>query len=145
MSGPSTPSFQDVLLRVKESADIVAIVSQYVPLRRAGSRYTGMCPFHNDRHPSMNVNPRMGIYKCFACGAGGDVIKFVQEFEKIGFLEALKQVASKAGVAIPENFATGNKEDADKTALVLQANQIALQVYNEIGRASCRVRVLAGV
>jgi DNA primase catalytic core len=131
MSGPSTPSFQDVLLRVKESADIVAIVSQYVPLRRAGSRYTGMCPFHNDRHPSMNVNPRMGIYKCFACGAGGDVIKFVQEFEKIGFLEALKQVASKAGVVIPENFAAGNKDDADKTALVLQANQIALQVYNE--------------
>ncbi len=131
MSGSSTASFQDVLLRVKESADIVAIVSQYVPLRRAGSRYTGMCPFHNDRHPSMNVNPRMGIYKCFACGAGGDVIKFVQEFEKIGFLEALKQVASKAGVAIPENFAAGTKDDADKTALVLQANQIALQVYNE--------------
>jgi DNA primase len=127
----SAPSFQDILLRVKESADIVAVVSQYVPLKRAGARYTGVCPFHNDRHPSMNVNPRMGIYKCFACGAGGDVIKFVQEFEKIGFIEALKQVAAKAGVAIPENFAAGNKDDADKTALVLQANQIALQVYNE--------------
>jgi DNA primase catalytic core len=129
-SSPST-TFQDVLLRVKEGADIVAVVGQYVPLRRAGSRYVGMCPFHNDRHPSMNVNPRMGIYKCFACGAGGDAIKFVQEFEKIGFIEALKQVASRAGIAIPENFAAGNKDDADKTALVLQANQIALQVYNE--------------
>jgi DNA primase catalytic core len=90
-----------------------------------------VCPFHNDRHPSMNVNPRMGIYKCFACGAGGDVIKFVQEFEKLSFVEALRQVATKAGIAIPENFGAGNKEDADKTALVLQANQIALQVYTE--------------
>jgi len=130
MSAPN-PTFQDVLLRVKEGADIVAIVSQYVPLRRAGSKYVGMCPFHNDRHPSMNVNPRMGIYKCFACGAGGDVIKFVQEFEKLGFAEALRQVASKAGIAVPENFGAGNKEDADKSALVLQANQIALQVYTE--------------
>jgi DNA primase catalytic core len=127
----STPTFQDVLLRVKEGADIVAVVGQYVPLRRAGSRYVGMCPFHNDRHPSMNVNPRMGIYKCFACGAGGDAIKFVQEFEKIGFIEALKQVAAKAGIAIPENFAAGNKDDGDRVALVLQANQLALQAYTE--------------
>jgi DNA primase len=129
MSSPS--SLQDVLLRVKETADIVAIVGQYVPLKRAGSRYVGVCPFHNDRHPSMNVNPRMGIYKCFACGAGGDAIKFVQEFEKIGFIEALKQVAAKAGVPVPENFAAGKKEDGDRTALVLAANQIALQAYTE--------------
>ncbi len=131
MSTASAPTFQDILLRVKEGADIVTIVSQYVPLRRAGSKYVGVCPFHNDRHPSMNVNPRMGIYKCFACGAGGDVIKFVQEFEKIGFAEALRQVAGKAGIAVPENFGAGSREDADKTALVLQANQIALQVYTE--------------
>lgn len=130
-SASSTPTFQDILLRVKEGADIVTIVSQYVPLRRAGSKYVGVCPFHNDRHPSMNVNPRMGIYKCFACGAGGDVIKFVQEFEKIGFAEALRQVAGKAGIAVPENFGAGSREDGDKTALVLQANQIALQVYTE--------------
>src|SRR5690606_377002 len=129
---PMPPSsLQDVLLRVKESADIVAVVGQYVPLKRIGSRWAGVCPFHNDRHPSMNVNPRLGIYKCFACGAGGDVIKFVQEFEKLGFVEALREVAAKAGIAIPENFGAGSREDADKTALVLQANQIALQVYNE--------------
>ena len=124
-------SLQDVLLRVKEGADIVQIVGQYVPLKRSGSRYLGMCPFHNDRHPSMNVNPRMGIYKCFACGAGGDAIKFVQEFERVGFVEALRLVAAKAGIAIPENLALSDKGDSDKTALVVQANQIALQVYVE--------------
>ena len=113
----ATESFQDILTRVKEGADIVAIVSQYVPLRRAGARYVGVCPFHNDRHPSMNVNPRLGIYKCFACGAGGDAIKFVQEFEKLGFVEALRQVAAKAGIAVPETFGAGKKEDTDRTAL----------------------------
>ncbi len=127
----SNASFQDVLLKVKEGADIVSIIGQYVSLKRAGARYVAVCPFHNDRHPSMNVNPRMGIYKCFACGAGGDVIKFVQEFEKIGFIEALKQVAAKSGIAIPETFAAGNKENSDKTAAVLEANRIALQVYVE--------------
>ncbi len=124
-------ALQDVLLRVKEGADIVQIVGQYVPLKRAGSRYLGLCPFHNDRHPSMNVNPGMGIYKCFACGAGGDAIKFVQEYEKLGFVEALRLVASKAGIPIPENFSFGEKGDADKTAAVVQANAIALQVYVE--------------
>ncbi len=104
-------SLQDVLLRVKEGADIVQIVGQYVPLKRSGSRYLGVCPFHNDRHPSMNVNPRMGIYKCFACGAGGDAIKFVQEFERVGFVEALRLVAAKAGIAIPENLALSDKGD----------------------------------
>lgn len=127
----SDASFQDVLLKVKEGADIVAVIGQYVSLKRAGSRYVAVCPFHNDRHPSMNVNPRMGIYKCFACGAGGDVIKFVQEFEKIGFIDALKLVAGKAGIAIPENFAPGGRGDSDKTAAVLEANRIALQVYVE--------------
>ena len=124
-------TLQDVLLRVKEGADIVQIVGQYVSLKRAGSKYLGVCPFHNDRHPSMNVNPRMGIYKCFACGAGGDAIKFVQEFEKVGFVEALRLVAAKAGIPIPENLAVGDREGADKTAAIVQANQIALQVYVE--------------
>ncbi len=124
-------SLQDILLRVKEAADIVQIVGQYVPLKRAGSKYLGVCPFHNDRHPSMNVNPRMGIYKCFACGAGGDAIKFVQEFERVGFVEALRLVAGKAGIAIPENLSLGDKGDSDKTAMVVQANQIALQIYVE--------------
>jgi DNA primase len=124
-------SFQDVLLKVKEGADIVQIVGQYVSLKRAGSVYKGVCPFHNDRDPSMNVNPRMGIYKCFACGAGGDAIKFVQEFEKLGFVEALRLVASKAGIAIPDTFGAGDKGGGEQTAAVMQANQIALQVYTE--------------
>ena len=110
------------------------VIGQYVPLRKAGSRYLGLCPFHHDRSPSLNVTPQMGIYKCFACGAGGDVLKFVQEYEKLDFFDALKIVASRAGVAIPEHLAF-SKDAADKGAgaasQALAANQLACQLYQE--------------
>ena len=80
----------------------------------------------------MNVTPQMGIYKCFACGAGGDVLKFVQEYEKLDFIDALKTVASNAGVAIPENILfSKDDEDKGKASQALAANQIACQLYQE--------------
>jgi DNA primase len=129
---PLTSTLRDIILQVKENADIVQVIGQYVPLKKAGSRYLGLCPFHHDRSPSMNVTPQMGIYKCFACGAGGDVLKFVQEYEKLDFLDALKIVAEKAGVAIPEHIAF-SKDDADKgkASQALAANQLACQLYQE--------------
>ncbi len=128
----SQTSLRDIILQVKENADIVQIIGQYVPLKKAGSRYLGLCPFHHDRKPSMNVTPQMGIYKCFACGAGGDVLKFVQEYEKLDFLDALKAVAARAGVTIPEHLVF-SKDDGDKgkASQALAANQLACQVYRE--------------
>jgi hypothetical protein len=127
-----TATLRDIILQVKENADIVQVIGQYVPLKKAGSRYLGLCPFHHDRSPSMNVTPQMGIYKCFACGAGGDVLKFVQEYEKLDFLDALKIVAARAGVNIPEHIAF-SKDDADKgkSSQALSANQVACQLYQE--------------
>jgi DNA primase catalytic core len=135
-----TSTLRDIILQVKENADIVGIIGQYVPLKKAGSRYVGLCPFHHDRSPSMNVTPQMGIYKCFACGAGGDVLKFVQEYEKLDFLDALKIVASRAGVNIPEHIAF-SKDDADKgkSSQALAANQLACQLYQEELAASPEV------
>lgn len=129
---PLSSSLRDIVLQVKENADIVQIIGQYVPLKKSGSRYLGLCPFHHDRSPSLNVTPQMGIYKCFACGAGGDVLKFVQEYEKLDFLDALKLVASRAGIAIPEHIAF-SKDDADKgkASQALAANQLACQLYQE--------------
>ncbi|HKP96157.1 MAG TPA: DNA primase [Fibrobacteria bacterium] len=125
-------SLRDIILQVKENADIVMIIGQYVPLKKAGARYLGLCPFHHDRSPSMNVTPQMGIYKCFACGAGGDVLKFVQEYEKLDFIDALKTVASRAGVAIPENILfSKDDEDKGKAGQALAANQLACQLYQE--------------
>ena len=71
--------------RVKDSADIVEIVSAYTELRRAGERYVGLCPFHDERTPSFSVDSREKLYYCFGCEAGGDVFRFVQEKEGLGF------------------------------------------------------------
>ncbi|MDQ3002465.1 MAG: DNA primase [Fibrobacterota bacterium] len=127
-----TSTLRDIILQVKENADIVQIIGQYVPLKKAGARYLGLCPFHHDRSPSMNVTPQMGIYKCFACGAGGDVLKFVQEYEKLDFIDALKTVAARAGVNIPENILfTKDDEDKGRASQALAANQLACQFYQE--------------
>jgi len=96
--------------QVKAQVDIVRIVGEYVKLRRIGARYLGLCPFHTEKTPSFNVNPNIGIYKCFGCGVGGDVIKFVQEIESLTFWEALKSLAERNGIPIPERR---ERPDAD--------------------------------
>lgn len=85
--------------RVKAAVDAVALISTYVPLRRSGARWTGRCPFHDDRSPSFSVSPE-GFFKCFGCGVGGDVIRFVELKEGLGFRDALARVAEFAGVPL---------------------------------------------
>lgn len=80
---------------IKEKADIVEIISQYLPLEKQGKEYVGVCPFHDDHSPSMRVSPDKQIFKCFACGAGGDAIGFVSKYEKISFVDAVAKVAAR--------------------------------------------------
>ena len=91
---------QEKLMEIRERADIVDIISLYVPLERRGRNYFGVCPFHDDHNPSMSVSPQKQIYKCFVCGATGNVFTFVMEYEQISFLEAVKFVASKVGIDV---------------------------------------------
>ncbi len=86
--------------RVRARLNIVDVVSRRVPLKRAGKDYKGVCPFHDDKSPSMHVSPNMGIYKCFACGAGGDAFKFVMEFHRVDFKEALTLLAEEVGIEL---------------------------------------------
>ena len=88
--------------RVLAAADIVDVVEHYVELKKAGRAFVGLCPFHDDSRPSMRVNPDMQIFKCFACGKGGDAISFVREFERVGFMEALEVLAKRYHIEIPE-------------------------------------------
>ncbi len=88
----------DTVERVKDAADIVEIVSAYTDLRRTGERYTGLCPFHEERTPSFSVDPREKLYYCFGCEAGGDVFRFVQDKEGLGFGEAVEALADRYGV-----------------------------------------------
>ena len=90
----------DTIARIKESVSIVDVISEYVSLTPHGKNYFGICPFHDDNNPSMSVSAEKGIYKCFSCGATGNVFKFVQDFEKISFREAVGKIAGKAGIEV---------------------------------------------
>jgi DNA primase len=92
---------------IKEKADIVELIADHIPVKRAGASYVAKCPFHNDTKPSMHISSQKGIYKCFACGAGGDVFKFWSEYHNKDFSETLKDLALKYGVTLnqhPENI-----------------------------------------
>jgi len=88
--------------RVKQQADIVRVIGEYVRLKKTGANFTGLCPFHQEKTPSFAVHPVKQIYHCFGCGVGGDVFKFVMEMEKCSFPEAIRVVAEKCGIAIPK-------------------------------------------
>ncbi|MEO6807942.1 MAG: DNA primase [Isosphaeraceae bacterium] len=96
----SSHQSESTLAAIKAAVDIVALVGEYLPLHRAGSKYKALCPFHNDHNPSLELNPDRQSYKCWSCGAGGDVIDFVQNYERVEFPEALRMLADRAGVAL---------------------------------------------
>ncbi len=111
-------SFAD---RVKQQADIVRVVGEYVRLKKSGQNFTGLCPFHGEKSPSFAVHPVKQIFHCFGCGKGGDVFSFVMEMEKCQFPEALRLVAEKCGIAIPKPKASSpeeRKENQQRAALV---------------------------
>jgi DNA primase len=107
--------------KVKQQADIVRVVGEYVQLKKAGQNYRGLCPFHSEKTPSFNVHPTKQIYHCFGCGQGGDVFKFVMEMEKCAFPEAIRIVAEKCGIALPkpkERSPEERKENQQRAVLV---------------------------
>ena len=87
---------------IREAADIVEVVGDYVRLKRTGNNFVGLCPFHDEKTPSFNVTPKLGIYKCFGCDASGDIFSFVMEMEGVGFQEALRTLAERYGISLPE-------------------------------------------
>jgi len=111
-------SFAD---RVKQQADIVRVVGEYVRLKKTGQNFSGLCPFHSERTPSFAVHPVKQIYHCFGCGVGGDVFKFVMEMEKCAFPESIRIVAEKCGIAMPaprERSPEERRENQQRSALV---------------------------
>ncbi len=87
---------------IRDAADLVEVVSDYVKLKKVGSSYKGLCPFHEEKTPSFHVTPRLRIYKCFGCGASGDVFNFIMEMEGVGFTEALRSLAERYQISLPE-------------------------------------------
>ena len=87
---------------VREAADIVEVIGEHVALRRSGARYMGLCPFHGEKTPSFSVNPQEQLFYCFGCGARGDVFSFVMQHEHVDFPEALKMLAARYHITLPD-------------------------------------------
>ncbi|HEX7653509.1 MAG TPA: DNA primase, partial [Verrucomicrobiae bacterium] len=97
MSGFLSPDTRE---RIRAASDIVDIIGGYLPLKKAGANFVALCPFHKEKSPSFNVNPHKQIFHCFGCGKGGDVFKFVQEYENIGFMDAIRRLADRARIPL---------------------------------------------
>ncbi len=102
---------EQLIQQVQQATDIIDLIGQYVALTRKGKEFLGLCPFHADKRPSMNVSPTKQIFKCFSCGAGGDVFKFLSLYEKCSFPEAVELLADKANIPLPKDGAPANNAE----------------------------------
>lgn len=120
----------DLIEEVRMKNDIVDVISGYVRLQKKGSSYFGLCPFHNEKSPSFSVSREKQMYYCFGCGAGGNVFTFLMEYENFSFVEALRSLAERAGVELPEmEYSKEAKEKADLRTTILAVNKMAAQYF----------------
>jgi DNA primase len=120
----------DDVLRVREQTDIVALISEVVALRRVGTRWTGLCPFHGEKTPSFSVNAELGVFHCFGCQAKGDAITFVREVHHVDFVGAVEMLAARAGIQLTYTSA-GEGEGRKKRARLIEAMGKAVDWYHD--------------
>jgi DNA primase len=137
MSGTSLPgtgrsprTSDEWIERVRAASDIVEVIGQTVALKRAGRNWVGLCPFHKEKSPSFSVNAERQFFHCFGCKAGGDVFRFVQDYEKIGFLEAAELLSRRAGIAVPDLRGAAPGERGARARL-LEALESAATAYEQ--------------
>lgn len=117
---------------IKQKIDIVDLINEYVPLKKRGSNYIGLCPFHNEKTPSFTVNPRGGFYHCFGCGKGGDIFTFIMDMENIEFREALEILAGRAGVTLKKfNFNYEKPEEKNLKEKLLEVNELSKEYFKQ--------------
>ena len=122
---------ETVIDQVRLSIDIVDVVGDHVALTRRGKNFVGLCPFHDDSTPSLNVSQEKQIYKCFACGAGGNSFTFLRDIENISFIEAVRQLADRAGIALPD----AKPADPDQQEVfdqIYRANELAVKYFHHL-------------
>jgi DNA primase len=116
---------------LRTRADIVRVVQDYVPLKKAGNTWKGLCPFHGEKTPSFHVNPDKGFFYCFGCQAGGDVFKFVELQEKVGFQDAVRILAQKVGMTVPEPTGADDRADSVERETLLKVHELAAGRFRE--------------
>src|SRR5688500_15051124 len=123
---------EDVITQIRDAANIVEVIGQYVQLKKAGRNWKGLCPFHGERTPSFNVSPDKGFFYCFGCQKKGDAFTFVMEYEGKSFAEAAEQLAGRAGIAIPEvEENPALRRARGERAQMLEINKAATQFFRE--------------
>ena len=121
---------EELIEEIRQRNDIVDVISGYVKLQKKGSSYFGLCPFHNEKSPSFSVSRQKQMYYCFGCGAGGNVITFVMEYENYSFVEAVRMLAERAGIDIPEvEYSQEAKAKADLKTTLLEVNKLAAKYF----------------
>ncbi len=120
----------ELIEEIRSRNDIVDVISGYVRLQKKGSTYFGLCPFHNEKTPSFSVSPNKQMYYCFGCGAGGNVITFIMQYENYTFHEALELLAQRAGIELPKQEMTKKqRQEADRRARILEIQKVAAKYY----------------
>ncbi len=119
---------EEVILEIKYRNDIVSVISPYVSLKRAGKNLKGLCPFHNEKTPSFTVYPENGSFYCFGCGVGGDIFTFTKTIENLDYIEAVKLLAERSGVTIPEDGYDNSIQKLKKT--ILDINRETARFFN---------------
>lgn len=122
----------DEVEEVKRRIDIVDLISSYLTLKKAGANYRALCPFHNEKTPSMMISPEKQIFKCFGCNEGGDVFSFVMKMENLEFREALEMLAQRAGVKLKPRRNVPPGEAPDKKSRLFKINALSAQVFHKI-------------
>ena len=127
------PQFDDDKIRVQQATDLVRLIGEQVALRPKGREFVGLCPFHDDKKPSMFVSPQKQIFKCFSCGAGGDVFSFTMDYHKMSFREALEHLAQRAGIELKPT--RGGPRDAggrSERQRIAEANDKAMRFFRHV-------------
>ena len=121
---------EETIEEVRSASDIVDVVSSYVKIQKRGAQYMGLCPFHNEKTPSFSVSPSKQMYYCFGCGAGGNVITFVMQYENLTFIEALKFLAERSNIALPQKEETqGERKTRSEKNILLEINKLAAMYF----------------
>lgn len=123
-------TFEELIAQIKDRLDIVEVVSEQVILKKQGAHYWGLCPFHKEKTPSFSVNPRLGIYKCFSCGAGGDALRFIQQTKNLDFYPMILDLAAKFNLEVPKKYQkSDNRPLKDQ---MMKATKFAVEFYTDL-------------
>src|SRR5690554_3125043 len=130
---------EELIDEIRSQNDIIDVISGYVTLKRSGTSYKARCPFHTEKTPSFSVSPDKQIYHCFGCGEGGNVINFIMRIENLGFIDALKLLADRVGIILPEKDGFYDKEKYKNKLLQYKIHSQAARYYYENLRSNERV------